>query len=522
MKALVQKNVLYESLFLAAVTIVAASLRFYRLDAFPPGFHGDEAWTGLDALTILQKGYIGPYVGSALGVAAGHLYWTALVIKFLGASVFTVRLSMAILGALTVPVAYLLLRTMFGWRTAAIGAVLLTFSYWHLAFSRTGFTPISLPLVESITLLFVFLALKKGNLVYFLVAGVFFGASIYTYNTAPLFALAVVLFAAFIILLRRGHYALSTGKVFSFTGAAFLAASPMLLFIVQNPGMYFAHHSAVFFFQKGDFQAIQPFRDRLLFFLERFWHTVGLFFVSGGRDSVDGLGGIGLLDPLMGLALVFGVAISLRRIKDERYFLIVAGIITGLLGIALSQKGFGEYRRGISSLPFMVMGAAVGLEVGTGLVKRWIGEKASYIFLGLALLFVAGFNSGYYFLDFVKEDSTRWAYAYELTQAVTGIKQWDSKDNYVLFYSDRWSYNYETRKFILPNLRGEDRSERFGKLGIDKQPNVILDAPPQKVIYLILAPYDRLIDEIRQKYPGGEYIELREGNRFIYAAYCVQ
>lgn len=42
-----------EVLLLAVVILVAAILRLYGLDQMPPGLHGDEALTGLDAQRIL-------------------------------------------------------------------------------------------------------------------------------------------------------------------------------------------------------------------------------------------------------------------------------------------------------------------------------------------------------------------------------------------------------------------------------------------------------------------------------------
>ena len=104
----------WELLLVLLCTGVAAFLRIYRLADLPPGLHGDEAWTGLDALRIIDEGWIGPYVGSALGQPTGPLYFTAFVFKLSHASLFTLRLSMAILGVATVPLAYLLFRVGFG------------------------------------------------------------------------------------------------------------------------------------------------------------------------------------------------------------------------------------------------------------------------------------------------------------------------------------------------------------------------------------------------------------------------
>ncbi|MDP2661411.1 MAG: hypothetical protein Q8R28_11855 [Dehalococcoidia bacterium] len=131
-----RKAFLLEALLLLVVVLVAAVLRLYGLDDIPPGLHGDEALTGLDAQTILNEGWIGPYTGHALGQPTGPLLWTALVFKLFGTSIFTLRASMAVLAVLTVPAADLFFRTAFNPRVALIGASLLTLSYWRLRYSR--------------------------------------------------------------------------------------------------------------------------------------------------------------------------------------------------------------------------------------------------------------------------------------------------------------------------------------------------------------------------------------------------
>ena len=129
----------WELIAVVVLTAVAAFLRVYRLEEIPAGFHGDEAWTGIEGLRILKEGWIGPYTTSALGQATGPFYLTALLIWLLDASKTTVRLSMGLFGIATIPAAHLLLRLGFGRWVALFGTTALTVSYWHLHFSRLGF-----------------------------------------------------------------------------------------------------------------------------------------------------------------------------------------------------------------------------------------------------------------------------------------------------------------------------------------------------------------------------------------------
>ena len=140
----------WELIAVLLLTAVAAFLRVYRLTEIPAGFHGDEAWTGIEGLRILKEGWIGPYTTSAMGQATGPFYLTALLIWLLDASRFSVRLSMGLFGIATIPAAHLLLRLGFGRWVALFGTTALTVSYWHLHFSRLGFGLISLAFVGTV------------------------------------------------------------------------------------------------------------------------------------------------------------------------------------------------------------------------------------------------------------------------------------------------------------------------------------------------------------------------------------
>lgn len=85
-----------KDIYICLILLVLAAIpRILFLANIPSGLHGDEAWTGLDARRILSTGIIEPYVGSALGQPTGPLYFTALIFKLFGDSIFWLRFSMA-------------------------------------------------------------------------------------------------------------------------------------------------------------------------------------------------------------------------------------------------------------------------------------------------------------------------------------------------------------------------------------------------------------------------------------------
>ncbi len=162
---------------LVALAAVAGSVRLIMLVDIPAGLHGDEAWTGIDAARVLDEGWIGVYVKSALGQASGPMYFAAPFVGLFGETVFSIRLASAVIGIATVLVTYLAVRVMFDRTVAIFSAVLLATGVWHLHYSRLAFPVISWPLLEMFTLLFLFLGIKTGKIYHFAIAGLFFGGA---------------------------------------------------------------------------------------------------------------------------------------------------------------------------------------------------------------------------------------------------------------------------------------------------------------------------------------------------------
>jgi hypothetical protein len=88
---------------------------------------------------------------------------------------------------------------------------------------------------------------------------------------------------------------------------------------------------------------------------------------------------------------------------------------------------------------------------------------------------------------------------------------------YVYFYSSRWSFNYETRQYLAPDVDGEDRSREFGRVqgfgpagGLDRS----LDS-----LVMLLPPYTEALADVRRLYPGGQEVIRRDGDQVLFIAY---
>ena len=503
----------------AALTLLAGLMRLLHLDAVPPGLHGDEALTGLDALRILRDGWIGPYVPSALGQPAGPLYWTALIFNIAGVSVSALRLSMALLGVATIPASYMAYRTMFNRRVACWGIVLLTGSYWHIFYSRTGFMLISHPLAEMACLFCLFAGLRSRRGVFFALGGVSLGAVIYSYNTFFLFVCAIGVFMLLLIkdsqMSDVPQFHLSFTHFISFWGAFLLTALPMILFAASTPKIFSGHFRINNIFHDAAYLRLQTPASKLLFLGERFYHAWQVLFSPRGIDAVDGYGAQAILNPIMGGLLVAGVALLLFKLRDRRHQLLLIMLMTGAIAVTFSIPWHGQYRRWVGAIQALFAIQAIALDYIMAVFKkrRWRAIAGTALFLLVGWGAARDVNA--YFTVTPSQAFIRWVYCTDLVQALRYVKEAGLTQQHIYFLAARWPFDYETRRFLLPEAFGENRSQEYGRLDLHLNPN------EASGLFLIFSPYEYVIPELQAMYPDGTLYERREHGQFVFAAYQV-
>ena len=176
--------------------LLAALLRLPVLTAVPPGVHYDEAANGILAAEIGWQGERPLFIPSYTGKEVLFFYGAGLLARLLGHGIFSLRLTAAFMGLLTVAATYWLGRVMqLDRRVALLAALLLATSFWHLLFSRLGFRAISQPLMQALAVGFIWTALPPpGAPVRWrraVLAGICLGLVAYTYLAARLFPIAL-------------------------------------------------------------------------------------------------------------------------------------------------------------------------------------------------------------------------------------------------------------------------------------------------------------------------------------------
>lgn len=506
-----------ELLFVAALTAIAIFMRTYLLLDYPPGLHGDEGIAAFDARRVLNEGWVGPYLRSSLGYPSGPAYATAAVFKVFGDSDFSVRLAPALLGSATVPLGYAAFRVMYGYRVAVLAAIFLTFSAWHLHYSRVAFLPIAWPLMEVATMLPLFFAAKTKRWYYFAIAGVMAGFGVYSYGAYPIFVAALALFFLWFgireYVLRKLH--IFAWHVSIFIGGFYIAAFSMIQYASNSSNDYFGRAKGLSLQETPQWKAAHNPLDKFDVAFAAWKHWLESMVWRGHFDGVDAAGAGPMFDKLTVALAAAGLVIAImnwRRLSNA--FVLILVLIIPLAAVFTVDAA---YRRTLGLVPALVVLMALPLAG----IWRWADQQtrwkrmASYAAVVCIVVLSASINVRYYFGTLASSNGARWTYAEELAQASRYVEH--THPDLVYFYSGRWSYSYDTRKFLAPDVPGEDRSKEFGTSGVQLEADRTKD-----VLYVFIGGYSSLLPDVQKMYPEGEaHNGLASDGRLLFVAYRV-
>ena len=404
-----KKERLLDWLLLVAVLSVAGFLRLYRLESLPPGPHYDEAANGILASEIASAVSLPLFIPAYTGKEVLYFYLAAGVMKVLGASLLSLRLTSALVGVATVGLTYWLALELFSEEddlmrrgVALMAAALMAVSFWHVVISRYGFRAITQPLAQALVLLFLWRGLRRGGWWNMTLAGFFCGATAYTYLASRIVPLALLLPVLGVWLagrLERRHLA---GQILIFVLVAAVVSAPLGLFFWRHPETFGTRMSQVSLLNpelnQGD-----PWGT--------LWRSVGaafgMFTVRGDPLWRFGIVGRPVFDPVVGFFLYLGVLFALYRVvrgprsTDRVLFLsLLLWIPLLLLPSILGVKEVPNSLRAIGVMPvlfyFPALGVSVALRALASLFARlqWLTSSSAVAVLSGLLLLEGGIITG--------------------------------------------------------------------------------------------------------------------------------
>ncbi|MCA9931534.1 MAG: glycosyltransferase family 39 protein, partial [Anaerolineales bacterium] len=218
--------------------LIAAALRLPTLATIPPGPHYDEAANAILAAEIGIDGKRPIFISSYTGKEVLFFYLAGGVMRVVGESVFSLRITAVFVSLLTIAATYWLgVESTRDKRIALLAAGILAVSFWHLLFSRLGFRAVTQPLLQALTAAALLRGLRREQWRWFIVSGIALGLTAYTYLAARLFPI-LLLIAALPLLLNRKMRRHRLPQLVLTGTVGLIVLTPLLLYFVRNPDAF--------------------------------------------------------------------------------------------------------------------------------------------------------------------------------------------------------------------------------------------------------------------------------------------
>ena len=374
---LIRENYVFILMFLNIG--LALFLRIYNLSTNPGGFDQDEAVNGIDAYSIGQtfRDHHGNFLPPMLEsfedwVSPTLTYITVPFIWVLGLSEFSVRLPVALIGAASVLVMYLLVKRLTRRKDLALlASFFLCIMPWSIMSSRWAIPP-------SIVTFFLLLTLyvycratdAKPRLWNFALVGLCAAVLTYAYPTQKMFVPLLLGVLFLIDLIKKTTWRDLFQKFLAIGGPYLVLTSPLYLLVLLDPVKYNGRFNAVSIFQPGINPIPEFFRQYLSYLLPNF------YFVKDSGLISDHVPGIESTFNFLAVFYYLGIVLTIYSFFSKKPFIIGKPTCLLLLGwlvlfpipASLTRDYYYELRI-IHGLSLIIIFSVVGLGTFLDLIK---------------------------------------------------------------------------------------------------------------------------------------------------------
>ena len=292
-------------LWLGLIVAVALFVRLYHLSSAPPGVSGDEMFNAIDAAKINWRN-LPLYFEGNNGREALFFYLMAFSTWLLGPTIFALRLPAALLGTGSVIAAYGLGRDAFHRHVGLLAAGLTAVSLWPIMESRWALRAVSLTFFTTLTLFFMMRGWQNGRRRDWLLGGIAFGLTMYTYIPSRAFPAVILVWLMWLWWFDRTRLQQQWPHIALSLLTALLIFLPYGFYMRQNPekvnqrisGLSVALEDAV---QDGEWDKLG----------QSIIATIKTFTIQGDTDWRYHLARQPIFDPITGLFFYAGFALCL-------------------------------------------------------------------------------------------------------------------------------------------------------------------------------------------------------------------
>lgn len=426
------KKYFRENILLIIILLLGAVLRVAVAPSSPPALNIDEAALGYNAYSLLKTGADehGRFLPLSLESFGDwklpiYSYTAMLPIAVFGLSEFSTRFPSVVAGIVGILLIYFLGIALFQKRSIALFASLFfAVSPWSIYFSRAAYE-VNLATTFFLTgLLFLIHATDKKKTIYLpIIAGMFFGLTLFTYHSYIIFS-PLFLFA----------YCIIYGKKLGVKLAYLLVPFGVLLIISgysnMNAGSNKFSNTTILSNQDVIYNRVEHFRkdtinNPILFdkihtkyagvpyqFLQNYIVSFSptFLFDRGGEKLVHNLDGFGNLYIFDVLLLIVGFA-GIFYFREKKVVVLGMWLVLSPIPSALTLDAPNSTRLFVL-MPFFTLISAYGAWVLWNFAKK--GSLQKLVFVSLSLLFVVNclYFFNLYFVHFNKR-AQFWRYGYK-------------------------------------------------------------------------------------------------------------
>lgn len=409
-------------LTLTAIFLIGLSLRIFLLSKFPVSLTIDEVAQSYNSYSILKTGKDEwgesfPLVFRSIGDYKSPLliYTMVPAISLLGLTEFGARVTVAIIGAITVVIVYFLVMILTKNKPISfLTALSLAISPWHITPSRVSHEAIlGLLLVLLSTVVFLKSIESKPKLLWLSV--IFFVLSMYAYHVEKLFT--PLLFLALVFTFRKNLWAKKKESLFAATVGLILIIPLILItlspvgrtranmtFLTQdveiNSSLHKANENLSLATQIFDSNFIQTFNFWAKRYLDYF--DLDFLFVDGMEFTIPNSPDVGLLHlfelPFF-LIGIFVVIVRKEIFKEQFRNLLIFWLLLGPLAASLANNAQ-HPARSLTMIPIPQLLVATGVWTVFQKIRNIQHKKILTASLSVAIVFSTLYFMNLYFINF--------------------------------------------------------------------------------------------------------------------------
>src|SRR5512143_111343 len=369
-----------EWLAVISLLLMACALRTLDSTRVPPGLHNDEIADAQITETFMN-GRVAIFVPENIGNEALYYYFAAPFMRFIGNSVFALRLPAMFLSLIAMCLVWAVTRRLFGPVAALIALGGFAITFWTVAFGRIILhVVLEVPLAALAAYAFwrAREAHRRRAIAWSVLSGACLGLAIDAYTAARVLPAIIVTFGVYVLIVQRPDWRLWWQRIMITLIAAAIFAAPLAIFLARNPQDD----------QLGFFDIDRPLRElkqgNWQPAIETSFNTLGMFTFVGDPLPYYDVPNRPVFDPLTSLLLLIGVGLAVWRWRRPEYAFAVLWFFISLTPGMVSQPA-PNYTRTIGAQVMVFTLIGIG---GVAIVQRW---RNKIVYGGLALLFAGNF-----------------------------------------------------------------------------------------------------------------------------------